>query len=103
MDGSYSPPSVGPTHIRAPPGGVMNRRTTTLLTGLTGLTGLAALAGLVGVLAGTWPASHAAAEVPHGVHPSPSHFTHGRVDNRCFPLKPGDRYVYRGKEDGAHS
>jgi hypothetical protein len=81
----------------------MNRRTTTLLTGLTGLAGLAALAGLVGVLAGTGPASYAAAEVPHRVHPSPSHFTHGRVDNRWFPLKPGDRYVYRGKEDGAHS
>src|SRR6478609_516197 len=33
-------------------------------------------------------------------HPSPSHFTHGRVDNRWFPLKAGNRYVYRGTEDG---
>jgi hypothetical protein len=33
-------------------------------------------------------------------HPPPSHFTHGRVDNPWFPLRPGDRYVYRGSEDG---
>jgi hypothetical protein len=33
-------------------------------------------------------------------HPSPSHFTHGRVDNRWFPLRPGNRLVYRGSEDG---
>ena len=33
-------------------------------------------------------------------HPAPSHFTHGRVDNRWFPLKAGNRYVYRGTEDG---
>lgn len=32
-------------------------------------------------------------------HPSPSHFTHGRVDNRWFPLRPGNRLVYRGTED----
>ena len=37
------------------------------------------------------------------VHPSPSHFTHGRVDNPWFPLRPGDRYVYRGMEGHAHS
>jgi hypothetical protein len=37
------------------------------------------------------------------VHPSPSHFTHGRVDNPWFPLRPGTRYVYRGSEDGAHT
>ena len=30
-------------------------------------------------------------------HPAPSHFTHGRVDNPWFPLKPGTRYVYRGQ------
>jgi hypothetical protein len=33
-------------------------------------------------------------------HPAPSHFTHGRVDNRWFPLKAGNRYAYRGTEDG---
>jgi hypothetical protein len=33
-------------------------------------------------------------------HPSPSHFTRGRVDNRWFPLRPGNRLVYRGTEDG---
>lgn len=32
-------------------------------------------------------------------HPSPSHFTQGRVDNRWFPLRPGNRLVYRGTED----
>lgn len=32
-------------------------------------------------------------------HPSAAHFTHGRVDNPWFPLKPGTRYVYRGTED----
>ncbi len=34
-------------------------------------------------------------------HPAPSHFTHGRVDNRWFPLKAGNRYAYRGTEDRA--
>lgn len=34
------------------------------------------------------------------VHPSPAHFTQGRVDNRWFPLRPGNRLVYRGTEDG---
>ncbi len=33
-------------------------------------------------------------------HPSPSHFTHGRVDNRWFPLRPGNRLVSIGTEDG---
>lgn len=36
----------------------------------------------------------------HRHHPSPSHFTQGRVDNPWFPLKPGTRWVYRGSEDG---
>ena len=31
-------------------------------------------------------------------HPSPSHFTHGRVDNRWFPLRPGNVLVSRGTE-----
>ena len=44
-----------------------------------------------------------AAGVPHRVHPSPSHFTQGRVDNPWFPLKPGTRLVYRGQRGrGAH-
>lgn len=33
-------------------------------------------------------------------HPSPSHFTHGRVDNRWFPLRPGNKLVSEGTEDG---
>jgi hypothetical protein len=44
-----------------------------------------------------------AADPPHRIHPSPAHFTHGRVDNAWFPLKPGTRWVYRGTEDGAHT
>jgi hypothetical protein len=40
-------------------------------------------------------------EPPH--HPAPSHFTHGRVDNPWFPLRPGTRWVYRGREDGERS
>jgi hypothetical protein len=39
-----------------------------------------------------------AASTPH--HPSPSHFTRGVVDNPWFPLRPGNRLVYRGMEDG---
>ncbi len=31
-------------------------------------------------------------------HPSPSHFTHGRVDNRWFPLRPGNVLVSQGTE-----
>jgi hypothetical protein len=31
-------------------------------------------------------------------HPSPSHFTRGRVDNPWFPLRPGNKLVYRGTE-----
>jgi hypothetical protein len=33
-------------------------------------------------------------------HPSAAHFTRGRVDNPWFPLRPGNRLVYRGTEDG---
>jgi hypothetical protein len=33
-------------------------------------------------------------------HPSPSHFTSGRVDNRWFPLRPGNKLVSRGTESG---
>jgi hypothetical protein len=46
--------------------------------------------------AGAGPASAASPPVPH--HPSPSHFTAGRVDNPWFPLKPGTRWAYRGVE-----
>ncbi len=35
---------------------------------------------------------------PH--HPPASHFTHGRVDNEWFPLRPGTRLVYRGNDEG---
>src|SRR5262245_63331202 len=64
-----------------------------------------ALAGVLAVGLGTSvvPSDGYAAPVPHRVHPSPSHFTHGRVDNRWFPLRPGTRYVYRGHEDGART
>ena len=63
----------------------------------------AATIGLLTVAAGPGATAYAASAVPHRVHPSPSHFTHGRVDNPWFPLKPGTRYVYRGTEDGAHT
>jgi hypothetical protein len=66
----------------------------------------AALAGVLtaGLVASVLPdGGYAASGVPHRVHPSPSHFTHGHVDNRWFPLKPGTRYAYRGHEDGART
>ena len=47
------------------------------------------------------PSERVAPMPPH--HPSPSHFTRGRVTNPWFPLHPGDRYVYRGSEDGDHT
>jgi len=57
-------------------------------------------AGLLAAAAATAVPSHAAA--PHTAsqptHPAPSHFTHGRVTNPWFPLKPGVRFVYRGRE-----
>jgi hypothetical protein len=33
-------------------------------------------------------------------HPSPSHFTRGRVDNAWFPLRPGNKLVSIGTEAG---
>jgi len=36
----------------------------------------------------------------HHHHPAPSAFTHGRVDNPWFPLKPGTKWVYRGSDEG---
>jgi hypothetical protein len=35
-------------------------------------------------------------------HPSPSHFTNGRVDNPWFPLRPGNKLVFRGTEGANH-
>jgi hypothetical protein len=76
----------------------MNRPTLTLLAGIVGL-GLVA-AGGASAAASVKPsaAGHDVAVRRH--HPAPSHFTHGVVDNRWFPLKPGNRYVYRGAEEG---
>jgi hypothetical protein len=57
-------------------------------------------AAVAGLLSATFiigaAGQQAAGAIP--THPSPAHFTHGRVDNRWFPLKPGTRYVYRGTE-----
>ena len=60
-----------------------------------------AAAGLLAAAASISLPSQAASTSHRGskVHPSPSHFTHGRVTNPWFPLKPGSRYVYRGTED----
>jgi hypothetical protein len=76
----------------------MNRPTLTLLAGIVGL-GLVA-AGGASAAASVKPsaAGHDVAVRRH--HPAPSHFTHGVVDNPWFPLKPGNRYVYRGAEEG---
>lgn len=68
----------------------------------TAAAGVAA-AGLLTATTGFLPPVYAGSGPPHRVHPAPAHFTHGRVDNRWFPLKPGTRYVYRGSEDGAHT
>ncbi len=63
------------------------------------LVGLAT-AGLFAAATTTPPQSQAASPAPAAqrIHPSPSHFTRGRVDNPWFPLKPGTKYVYRGTE-----
>jgi hypothetical protein len=60
-----------------------------------------AVAGLLGAVAvsPSQAANHPAK--PH--HPSPAHFTHGRVDNPWFPLKPGTRWTYRGVEGKART
>lgn len=65
---------------------------------------IAAVAALTFAMTGTAPGgSVAAPEVMNRAaaptHPSPSHFTNGRVDNRWFPLRPGNRLVSRGTED----
>ena len=46
-------------------------------------------------------ATEASARSPH--HPPPSHFTHGRVTNPYYPLKPGTVLVYRGRTGGQPS
>lgn len=78
----------------------MDRRAPKVVAGGTSLVALIAAALLTGVVppAGSAPAGRVAPATPH--HPAPSHFTHGRVTNPWFPLHPGDRYVYRGSEDG---
>lgn len=45
------------------------------------------------------PTPSAAAPAAGRTHPSPAQFTAGVVDNRWFPLRPGNRLVYRGTED----
>ena len=77
----------------------MNR--SALITLLAGIVGLGLVAGGGASAA---PSAKPSAAGHHAVvrrhHPAPSHFTHGGVDNRWFPLKPGNRYVYRGAEEG---
>lgn len=38
---------------------------------------------------------------PH--HPPASHFTRGQVTNPWFPLRPGEKYTYRGTEGRVHT
>jgi hypothetical protein len=60
------------------------------------------MAALVLIMAGgaVLPATGATTQAGAPHHPRPAQFTHGRVDNEWFPLKPGNRLVYRGSEDG---
>jgi len=61
-----------------------------------------AVAGLLGAALSPSPAAGITPPpTPH--HPSPAHFTHGRVDNPWFPLEPGTRWTYRGVEGRAHT
>ncbi len=66
----------------------------------TALAGLAAAGLLCAGASAPSSQAAAAAHVTPPTHPSPAHFTPGRVDNPWFPLRPGTRYVYRGAEDG---
>ena len=59
----------------------------------------------VGLFGAVWAAAPATSEAvsagrvaTHHHPPPPSQFTHGRVDNPWFPLKPGTRWSYRGSE-----
>jgi hypothetical protein len=60
-----------------------------------------ALASTILLASASGEASSAASRSPH--HPSPRHFTAGRVTNQWFPLKPGTVMVYRGYEDQKRS
>jgi hypothetical protein len=60
-----------------------------------------AVAGLLGAAVSAAQATAGHPAKPH--HLSPSHFTHGRVDNQWFPLKPGTRWSYRGVEGKTHT
>lgn len=71
----------------------MHRPTLASLTGLVAVGLLAA-----GAVTASPTSGREAARHPH--HPAPARFTHGRVDNPWFPLKPGTRWDYRGSEDG---
>ncbi|WP_457205664.1 hypothetical protein [Nocardioides sp. P5_C9_2] len=61
-----------------------------------------ATAGVVaaGLLAVGAPVQAAETASPGQHHPTPSHFTRGRVTNPYFPLEPGTVLVYRGVTDG---
>jgi hypothetical protein len=63
-------------------------------------TAAAGLLATAGVLAAPSQAGTASRTASHPHHPPASRFTHGRVDNPWFPLKPGTRWAYRGSEDG---
>ena len=76
----------------------MNRHSLTLFAGIVGLGLLATGSAAAAPSERPSAAGHQTAVRRH--HPAPSHFTHGVVDNRWFPLKPGNRYVYRGAEEG---
>ena len=59
----------------------------------------AALVGATGLAAGVTAST--ASSSPSGLQrPPAAAFTHGRVDNQWFPLRPGTRMVYTGTKDG---
>jgi hypothetical protein len=75
-------------------------RAKTAVVTLTALTAVSAITA-VGAQAQTVATSPTATrQAAQPTHPAPSHFTHGRVDNPWFPLKPGNKLVYRGRSDG---
>lgn len=80
----------------------MNRRTKTitLTVAALGLGAAAAMAPVAAAGTSTNAPPRTTAAKTAAYHPSPSHFTHGVVDNQWFPLKPGNRLVYRGSDEG---
>jgi hypothetical protein len=74
----------------------------TVVTPMRAATGAAAVCLLTAGLAIASPsqAGSTSRAATHHHHPAPSQFTHGRVDNPWFPLKPGTTWSYRGMEDG---